>query len=148
VSLEYPSGSPPLHARDLVPTSAPIYTLGGTLFSTSGLFDQQPASTPNYDQFRHELNVSWAVATGTSGAGTAQEPLPTGHITVGTNYDLDDNGWIVDDDEPSNQLYHFYAVSDVIKAVPEPLYSSAAPSLWGLMFWAAARRAGIMVDHA
>jgi hypothetical protein len=144
VSLADPNGMTPLHARDLVPTSEPIYTLGGTLFSASGLFDQPPVSTPNYDQFGSELNVSWAVATGTSGAGMAQQPLPTGHISVGTNYDLEDDGWIVDDDEPSTQLYHFYAVSEVITAVPEPLYSSTTLMVCGLMAFATARRIGAM----
>ncbi|MCA9170824.1 MAG: hypothetical protein KDB23_24270 [Planctomycetales bacterium] len=120
VSLLGRDGSAELNAQDLVPVSGPIYTLGGQLFSDVGLFSQTPMATPNVDQFGHVLNVSWSVATGTDGNGVAQDPLPSTFISVGTNFDLNDDGWIVDDDEPSSQLYHFYAVSHAIVAVPEP----------------------------
>jgi hypothetical protein len=123
VSLVSSDGTTQLHARDLVPVSAPVYTLSGMRFSEVGLFDTVPTATPNYDQFGEQLNVSWGVATGTRGDGMAQDPLPSEKISVGTNFDLEDNGWIVDDDEPSIQLYHFYAVSDVITVVPEPHFS-------------------------
>lgn len=104
------------------PTGVPIYTLADTRMADTytDLWDGTIDAVP-VDTFGSVLVPDEEIWTGTTTSGTSDSSFPLGATSaVYGRPSFTSSAWIAAGADPSSLVHRFYAISDVLTAVPEP----------------------------